>query len=249
MNDASLVVAHTSVLTDGIREHASVVFPAESHAEKEGTVIHPDGRIQRLRSAIAHPGAVEAGWAVLAEVGRRVGFDFEALTSADVFEQMTAAIPSFAGLTLDEIGGRGIRWPEREQASAHPIGGSDTPPPPIGAQAVAEPGPAPGQARTPANGHLRLGTYRSIWASPEVEISPALKFLAPRQQVELSPEDAQRLGVANGEAVEVAANGTRLRATAAVRTGVRPGTAFVADGLDRDSGNELSETLVEVLKA
>ena len=74
MHDASLVVAHASVLTEGLREHASVVFPAESHAEKEGTVIHPDGRIQRLRSAIGHPGEVEAGWAVLAEVGaaRRV---------------------------------------------------------------------------------------------------------------------------------------------------------------------------------
>ncbi len=26
-----------------------VVFPAESAAEKEGTVVHPDGRVQRLR--------------------------------------------------------------------------------------------------------------------------------------------------------------------------------------------------------
>jgi hypothetical protein len=40
-----------------------------------------------------------------------------------------------------------------------------------------------------------------------------------------------------------------VSAIAAVRTGVRPGTVFVADGLERDSGNELSDTLVEVLKA
>ena len=53
---ASTVVAHATFLTDGIREHANVVFPAESYAEKEGTVTHPDGRIQRLRPAVAHPG-------------------------------------------------------------------------------------------------------------------------------------------------------------------------------------------------
>ena len=73
LHSAALVVAHASVLTEGLREHATVIFPAESHAEKEGTVVHPDGRLQRLRIAIAHPGEVRAGWAVLAELARRAG--------------------------------------------------------------------------------------------------------------------------------------------------------------------------------
>ena len=68
LRSAGLVVAHASVLTDGLREHANVVFPAESYAEKEGTVVHPDGRVQRLRTAIAHPGQVRAGWAVIVEL-------------------------------------------------------------------------------------------------------------------------------------------------------------------------------------
>ena len=42
--------------------------PAESYAEKEGTVTHPDGRLQRLRPAIGHPGDVRAEWQVLAEL-------------------------------------------------------------------------------------------------------------------------------------------------------------------------------------
>ncbi len=52
-------------LTDALREQADVVFPAEAYAEKEGTVTHPDGRIQRLRPAIARQG-VRAEWPVLA---------------------------------------------------------------------------------------------------------------------------------------------------------------------------------------
>ena len=70
---ASTVVAHASFLTDGLREHATVVFPAESYAEKEGTVTHPDGRLQRLRPAIGRPGDVRAEWQVLAELGRALG--------------------------------------------------------------------------------------------------------------------------------------------------------------------------------
>ena len=57
---ATTVVAHAQFLTDGVREHATVVFPAESYAEKEGTLTHPDGRVQRLRPAIGHPGETRA---------------------------------------------------------------------------------------------------------------------------------------------------------------------------------------------
>jgi len=99
------------------------------------------------------------------------------------------------------------------------------------------------------NGELRLGTYRSIWAAPEVEISPALQYTIAEQVVELAPQDAERLGVSNGETVQVSQNGTRLSATAAVRTGVPPGTVFLASGIAKDSANALTVPLVEVSKA
>ena len=206
LHRAALVVAHASVLTEGLREHATVIFPAESHAEKEGTVVHPDGRLQRLRIAIAHPGEVRPGWAVLAELARRAGTDFGVERSEDVFEQLVAAVPFYEGLTLDELGGHGVRWPEREQAAAISAG------PEVAGPAPATPVPAAAGASASAsqNGALRLGTYRPIWAAPECEISPALQYLIPAQQVELSPDDARRLGIADGDEVEVAQNGTRL---------------------------------------
>ncbi len=89
----------------------------------------------------------------------------------------------------------------------------------------------PRQPATASQRRLRLGTYRPIWAAPECEISPALQYLIPAQQLELSPEDAKRLGIAEGDEVTVAQNGTRLHAQAAIRTGVPPGSAFLADGI------------------
>ena len=45
-----------------LERHADVVFPAEAYPEKEGTVTHPDGRLQRLRPAVGHPGEVRSEW-------------------------------------------------------------------------------------------------------------------------------------------------------------------------------------------
>jgi NADH-quinone oxidoreductase subunit G len=240
LSGAALVVAHASVLTEGLREHATVIFPAESHAEKEGTVTHPDGRLQRLRIAIAHAGEVRPGWWVLTEIAARCGVDLGVQRSADAFAQLAAAVPFYSGLTLEEIGGRGVRWPERPQAATMSI--SNAAPAP-GALQFGAPAPAP------VNGALALGTYRPLWASPEVEVSPALKYLIPEQQVELSPDDAARLGIVNGERVVVAQNGTRLRAKAAVHSSIPAGRAFLADGIATDSANLLTEPLIEVRKA
>jgi NADH-quinone oxidoreductase subunit G len=252
---AAVVVAHASVLTDGLREHANVIFPAESYAEKEGTVVHPDGRLQRLRTAIKRPGDVRPGWQTLVELGRRCGVDARVLTAPIAFRQLVTEVPFYAGLTLEEIGGTGVRWPAREAASAFPAGtvSSAGSGPEFGASGEELPMPAghPAERGHPAEGghQLRLGTYRPIWAAPEVEVSPALKFAVARQLVEISPDDAERLGIMPGERVEVAQNGTRLRAEARVRAGVPQGTVFLAESLASDSANVLTEPLVEVRRA
>jgi len=238
LHRAGLVVAHASVLTDGIREHANVVFPAESHAEKEGTLVHPDGRVQRMRAAIGHPDEVRAGWWVLAELSKRIGVDTGVLTSGMAFAQLVDAVPFYRGLTLDELGGRGVRWPEREAAAA-------LPPADLGKLTADNAVNVP-PLHAPENGALRLGRYKPIWADPEVEISPALQYTIARQQVELSPEDAARLGIASGEEVQVSQNGTRLAGTVQVRSGVPQGIAFLAEGIAAHSANALTDGVVEV---
>jgi NADH-quinone oxidoreductase subunit G len=57
---------------------------------------------------------------VLADVAQRLGLDLEALTGGMASQQLFDAVPFYAGLTLDEIGGRGVRWQERERAVAVP---------------------------------------------------------------------------------------------------------------------------------
>ena len=65
---ASTVIAHATFLTEGVRAHANVVFPALAYAEKEGTIVHPDGRVQRLRPGVARPGETRDERRVLDEL-------------------------------------------------------------------------------------------------------------------------------------------------------------------------------------
>ncbi len=237
LDSASTVVAHADQLTDGIARYATVVFPTEAYAEKEGTVTHPDGRVQRLRQAIGRPQDVRAAWNVIAELAARVGVEQEAPSSAIVSAELFEAVPFYAGLSLEGLGGHGERWPEREQAAGAPAGA----PAPFPLEAP----PAPPERH---GGALALGRYRPIWAAPEVEVSPALKFLTARQLVELSPEDARRLGLHDGDDVEVAANGHRVRGVAALRSATPEGSAFVAEGIAQDGGNGLGEEPVAVVR-
>jgi NADH-quinone oxidoreductase subunit G len=121
LDRASTVVAHATFLTEGLRAHADVVFPAEAYAEKEGTIVHPDGRLQRLRPAVGRVGefgSARAGWQVLTEIASRLGLDLGVISGSMASQQLFDAVPFYAGLTLEEIGGRGVRWQERETAVA-----------------------------------------------------------------------------------------------------------------------------------
>jgi NADH-quinone oxidoreductase subunit G len=66
------IVAHAHFLTDALREHADVVFPAEAYPEKEGTVTHPDGTSQRLRRAVRHLGETRDERQLLEQISARV---------------------------------------------------------------------------------------------------------------------------------------------------------------------------------
>src|SRR3954467_14907913 len=143
------------------------------------------------------------------------------------------AVPFYNGLTLDELGGRGVRWPGREGVAW------DTPAWELGALS----GPA---AAPSGDGALRLGTFRTLWSSKEVDVSPSLHFLRPRQVVELSPVDAERLRIRAGGQVEVGQKGTRVRAGVRLPAAVPGGSVFLSEGTHDEPANVLTAPMVEV---
>ena len=238
---ASFVVAHEQFLGASAERHADVVFPAESYAEKEGTVTHPDGRLQRVRPAIGHPGEVRAEWQVLIDLGIRLGLALEHHVSAGaVLAELAERSPLHRGVTLDEIGGRGVRWQERDQSrsAAKDVLG------PLLFSDPAEPRTVP----RPSDGELRLQTRPDLWTSRELEHAPSLDFLRPRQELVLHPADAERLGLARGDLVRISSNGNAIEAEVAPRASVKEGTGHLIEGTAEQNANALSNGLPPVVK-
>jgi NADH-quinone oxidoreductase subunit G len=245
LRSASFVVMHQQFLGESALQHADVVFPAESYAEKEGTVTHPDGRLQRQRPTIGHPGEVRAEWRVLADLAERLGLDVRrSVTAGAVLEQLAEEVPMYAGVTLDEIGGRGVRWQERPHgANAARIACGE-----LGFGPAAEP-PA---ALAAADDALRLSTRPGLWATWETEQSPSLRFLVSGQRLELHPLDAERLSLASGDEVQVRSNGHSLSAVVQIRERAKRGTATLIEGTAENNANVLVDggpVLVEISPA
>ena len=141
--------------------------------------------------------------------------------------------PFYAGLTLDEIGGRGVRWPERDAAAA---------PAPDGRRSA--PFDARG-ARAGADGQRRACGWAPSARSgrrPRSRSRRRCSSCTPRQRVELSPADAQRLGVCARRARRGRrATATPCAATVAAARGDPAGHAsFLGDGVAEDAATRCS---------
>src|SRR5205085_11128604 len=64
--------------------------------------------------------------------------------------------------------------------------------------------------------------YRQLMSGPSVDLTPALHFQR-RHGIEIAFEDAQRLGVATGDRIQVTEDGHTETGPALVQRGLRPG--------------------------
>ena len=89
--------------------------------------------------------------------------------------------------------------------------------------------PAPPKAPKSERGKgLRLVSYRPLFSGPAIERIPELQFQRPGAEIELSPDDARKLGVESGSPVQVRSNGTSVELRARVNRKLLAGVARVA---------------------
>jgi NADH-quinone oxidoreductase subunit G len=226
---------------------ADLVFPLETYAEKDGTVTHPEGRLQRARPSAARPGTIRPNWGVLAEIALALGHDTGIDSQPAALAAIAEAVPFYAGIDDAAIGGRGVRWQDLPAASSLPsaqevagtpssLGGR---PDSAGLPTDAAGADSAKRSEGEPVSSFKLGTYRDLWAGPITELNPALKFLRPQQRVEISVPDAERLGLKTGDKVAVAQNGTSVQARVAVRERMAEGVCFLIEGVAEGNANAL----------
>jgi formate dehydrogenase alpha subunit len=208
-------------------ELADVVLPAASFAEKDGTFTNTERRVQRVRQAVDPPGEARADWRITCQMARQMGaggFDFE--SPADIMAEIASLTPTYGGISHDSIDGGGIQWPC--PTAGHP-----------GTPMLHAEGFSRGRGRFMALEHkepaelpdaeypLLLTTGRSPYhwhTGTMTRRVKGLNDLLVESLVDISPADAERLGIADGEKVRI----TSRRGSATARASV---TEVSAEGV------------------
>ncbi len=110
------LAVHDLYLTETAR-FADVVLPGDSFAEKDGTFVNTERRLQRVRAACAPPGRARPDLDILVELSERVGFDAPFANAEEVMKEIAAVTPSWAGVTYPRLEGAGLQYPVPDQQS------------------------------------------------------------------------------------------------------------------------------------
>ncbi|MDF2592135.1 MAG: fdhA2, partial [Clostridia bacterium] len=90
---------------------ADVVFPAAAFAEKDGTFTNTERRVQRVRKAISAPGEAKADWQIIMKLMNKLGYDRYYKNPSEIFDEMAALTPTYAGIDYERLEIEGIQWP------------------------------------------------------------------------------------------------------------------------------------------
>lgn len=98
----------TSLLPNRTTGFASHVLPSAGFAEKSGSLVNKNGRLQRINQAIQAPGVALADLEILARLLKTFTGTASA-TVEETFGALAATTPAFAGLTFGKIDDLGVQ--------------------------------------------------------------------------------------------------------------------------------------------
>jgi predicted molibdopterin-dependent oxidoreductase YjgC len=216
-------------------EMADVVLPAANAAfESEGTVTNSERRVQRVRKALDPPGSAKDDIWIIAQLAKRLGYDWGELTAQEAWDELRSLSPMHRGMTwrrLDSM--RGAQWPCWDEDHPgtqylHARLWEDDPekrlrPAPFSV-VIDEP---PVDELTPEY-PIRLTTGRRLDSyNTGVQTAAYTSPLRRPEAVELSADDAEALGVEEGERVLVSSRRGEVVAPVSISSALRAGLAFM----------------------
>jgi len=238
---AELLVVQDIFLTP-TAEMAHVVLPGTSFAEKDGTFSNTERRVMRVRQAIDPVGDSRPDWQIIQEVSNRFGYGMDYSSPEAVMREIASLTPSYGGITYERLEGEGLQWPcphadhpgtrflhegmfSRGKGLFHPI---EYRPP---AETVDEEFPY----------WLTTGrVFAHYHTATMTRNSPTLDAEIREGYLEVHPDDADRLGVLQGDAVTVTSRRGTITAKTAVTDRVQQGLVFMPFHFIESNANVLT---------
>jgi len=230
-------------------ELADVVLPGVSFAEKDGTFTSTDRRIQRVRKAIEPIGESRAEWETVCELARRMGgkgFDFA--SPAEIMAEAASLTPIYGGVSyqrLEELGY--LQWPV--PTADHP-----------GTPYLHKDRFSRGLGRfTPVEFKeakelpdeeypLTLTTGRIMFhwhTGTMTRRTEKLHREVPDGYAEISPEDAEALGIGKSETIRLVSRRGAIETRAWITRRVPPGVVFVPFHFAEAAANVLTNAALD----
>ena len=214
-------------------EMADVVLPAAAAwAESDGTVTNSERRVQLVRKALEPPGEARDDLAIIHALAARMGHDWGEASAERTWDELRSLSPVHAGMSyarLDALGG--IQWPCYDETHPgelflhsrlweDPVPGNRVPFVPVEHD--------PPVDRLDDDFPIRLTTGRRLDSyNTGVQSGGYTSPLRRGESLDISPEDGERLGLAEGERVRIVSRRGAIEAPIRVDPSLRPGLAFM----------------------
>ncbi len=230
MRSLELLVVH-DIFENETSKFAHVLLPGSSFLEKTGTFANAERRVQMVRQAVTPPGNARRDLDILFDLSRRMGYEMPHKDSADVMDELASLTPKWAGISHERLGSKGLQWPVPDKTHAGtPVLYTEK------------------FATKSGRGLL----FKADWEAPGEIASERFPFilitgrqlahyncgtqtrrthnldLHPADMCEICPDDAQKLGVSDGDFVEVESARGKVKAQARVTTRVAHGQIFMS---------------------
>ncbi|HET8771189.1 MAG TPA: formate dehydrogenase subunit alpha [Gemmatimonadaceae bacterium] len=196
---------------------ADVVLPGSSFAEKDGTFVNTERRIQLSRKAVDPPGQARADLEIVLDLSRRLGLPGEYASAADVFNEIARVTPSWRGVSH-------ARLAERIGGLQYPVPGpthmgtdflfADRFPTEDGRALMVPVEYLPPAELPDAAYPFFMNTGRQMYHWHTGTMTRRSRTLDAREStatVEINPVDALELGVAEGDEVEISSRRNTMR--------------------------------------
>jgi predicted molibdopterin-dependent oxidoreductase YjgC len=232
LENLEFVVAQDIFLNDTSREHADVVLPASSFAEKDGTFTNTERRVNRVRKAIPCPGQAREDWRIVVDLANALGAAWTYASAEEAWDEFADLAPNWSGIRYDRIEDVGLQWPctDRDHPGS-PYLHAPAPARPSGRGKFYPVEYQPPIEQPDSEYPFVLSTGRTLYHYNSGGMTMREEGVTQKQRepfFELHPEDAASLGIADGDWVRLVSRRGGLEARAAVGERVYPGLVWMA---------------------
>jgi formate dehydrogenase alpha subunit len=222
---------------------ADVVLPAASFAEKDGTFTNTERRVQRVRKAIEPIGNAKPDWWIVCQIAQRLGAKgFDYAHPSEIMEEIRKLTPSYGGITYQRLENGSLQWPCPSE---------DHPGTPILHVNVFVRGKGrfvplkyvPPREMPDEEYPLILTTGRSLYhyhTGTMTRKVTGLNIIEPEGVIEISPEDASQLGIAQDDKIRISSRRGEIITKAKVTKALPPGVVFMTFHFTESAANILT---------